>query len=1134
MKSKLELLYIFGLCFLLSLFGSNVFSQSKTGQSGFSQGSAGEMDVFEPAPRTFNSKRTFITHSSSQNIVPGGSIACTTGPPENYLYMENGFYRAFNLPSFGIINEFKVLSVEIGIQEAFGLSGSQPLSVLLYVSSGASFPGGSLTLIGAANFTIQNQSFSIVSFPVSGIAPAGSELVVQIRVPDGRLPVGNRFFIGANSSAQTGPSYLRAPGCNTPNPVTTAALGFGHVHYVMNVIGLEVIPSKIFAASLGGFQQAPPNSSQATGSGTFSLNSDSTELTYEVMIDRTGLIGNLTAAHFHNAPFGKNGPVVKPIIFVGNTASGVWSNSDPDPLTPALVEALLSGNIYVNVHTDSFPGGEIRGQVLDTSLVTANPPQNLMSHRDENGVDLWWDAPLPPGITQLAYEDGPDQTIGGVGFSLELAARFTPKVYPSTLLGIRVYWGIFNLGNDENNVEYSIWTDSLGLDQGPVVQVVPNTPYTVTDRPAFDDIYISDLGININAGDFYYSLIQTDTIAYALGLDSNSPNASRSWISLDGGVNWSKLEDPPVNFPANLVIRALVLEGTGPDARIVELEPAGVNANPMSITELKQLLSQNQDRITIGPNHLEYHQTISGSNNQRSPGVVSENAGLLGFKVYRSEDGDNFSPLASVDPGMLNYNDNSAVNGVTYYYYVTANYDNDESDPSNTVEASQEDLRIHETPELLTGVTNEGTIGMLNFWGGSPGFEWPVGTNQLFEAAIVVGIPNDHVVDAARVIEPSGSQNLLDGDFQFLDFMSVEDTSADATVYQAIYDDSRAVQPPLAGDGPNMPIGLDIRQTSYSYSDPANSGYVILKLEITNNSGTQLDNLLVGMYQDWDVFQFDKNTGKVVFDTLTVPGLNNDFPFEAEFVYQWDSTNAAAYLGAVPLSQNFFRASRIVDNCRENFPPPGFPPNCVPLADGYTEAAKYDYMVNRRADSSFADPFGAGDKSIVVGLGGGTPGGLHPDPGFTVPAGGTITVGIAMVGGNDTTDFLENGKAAIRKWVELGNDMIVLDSVIVGIDDEPLSEIPSEFVLLQNYPNPFNPVTTIQYTLKDPADVELKIYNLLGQEVRILVNQRQSAGYKAVLWDGTDEAGEKVSSGIYIYKIEANGFVQSRKMILLK
>jgi flagellar hook assembly protein FlgD len=92
-----------------------------------------------------------------------------------------------------------------------------------------------------------------------------------------------------------------------------------------------------------------------------------------------------------------------------------------------------------------------------------------------------------------------------------------------------------------------------------------------------------------------------------------------------------------------------------------------------------------------------------------------------------------------------------------------------------------------------------------------------------------------------------------------------------------------------------------------------------------------------------------------------------------------------------------------------------------------------------------------------------------------------------------------------------------------------------KFNLLQNYPNPFNPITTIEFTLDKNTDVELAIYNLLGEKIKTLVNSKLQGGLHSVQWDGTNEAGVKVGTGIYYYMVKTNdGRKLTRKMLLLK
>ncbi|MBI4553581.1 MAG: T9SS type A sorting domain-containing protein, partial [Candidatus Latescibacteria bacterium] len=94
--------------------------------------------------------------------------------------------------------------------------------------------------------------------------------------------------------------------------------------------------------------------------------------------------------------------------------------------------------------------------------------------------------------------------------------------------------------------------------------------------------------------------------------------------------------------------------------------------------------------------------------------------------------------------------------------------------------------------------------------------------------------------------------------------------------------------------------------------------------------------------------------------------------------------------------------------------------------------------------------------------------------------------------------------------------------------------LPRAFALEPNAPNPFNPTTTIRFALPQTVPVRLVVYNILGQEVKVLVDQVMPAGYHQVVWDGTNRSGQRVASGVYVYAIQAGSFRQSRKMALVK
>ena len=180
----------------------------------------------------------------------------------------------------------------------------------------------------------------------------------------------------------------------------------------------------------------------------------------------------------------------------------------------------------------------------------------------------------------------------------------------------------------------------------------------------------------------------------------------------------------------------------------------------------------------------------------------------------------------------------------------------------------------------------------------------------------------------------------------------------------------------------------------------------------------------------------------------------------------------------------------------------------------------------------------------------------------TVTAGSSLTVSVIVGGANNQYQWLKDG----TEITEATESSFTIDSVedsdagayickitntvataltlysrpidvtvsgATGISDNS-SQIPKAFALYQNYPNPFNPSTTIKYDLPRGSNVVLKIYNMLGQEIRTLINKHQTVGYKSLTWDGKDNLGQLVSSGIYIYRLQAGTEIQSNNMLFLK
>ena len=110
----------------------------------------------------------------------------------------------------------------------------------------------------------------------------------------------------------------------------------------------------------------------------------------------------------------------------------------------------------------------------------------------------------------------------------------------------------------------------------------------------------------------------------------------------------------------------------------------------------------------------------------------------------------------------------------------------------------------------------------------------------------------------------------------------------------------------------------------------------------------------------------------------------------------------------------------------------------------------------------------------------------------------------------------------------------MIDAVIISPEVPNSADAVEYEISLNNYPNPFNPTTTIVFSNNQDEQIELSIFNIKGQKVKQLISERLIAGQHSVLWDGKDDSGNSVSSGVYFYKLDSAGKLISNKMILLK
>jgi len=113
-------------------------------------------------------------------------------------------------------------------------------------------------------------------------------------------------------------------------------------------------------------------------------------------------------------------------------------------------------------------------------------------------------------------------------------------------------------------------------------------------------------------------------------------------------------------------------------------------------------------------------------------------------------------------------------------------------------------------------------------------------------------------------------------------------------------------------------------------------------------------------------------------------------------------------------------------------------------------------------------------------------------------------------------------------WIAVDEIQITNATLVTGVESEK-SSVPTQFELAQNFPNPFNPTTKIQYTLGKNTNVEISVYDLLGQKVATLVNEYQNGGSHKIVWDASG-----ASAGVYFCQMKTNGLVETKKMLLVK
>ena len=395
---------------------------------------------------------------------------------------------------------------------------------------------------------------------------------------------------------------------------------------------------------------------------------------------------------------------------------------------------------------------------------------------------------------------------------------------------------------------------------------------------------------------------------------------------------------------------------------------------------------------------------------------------------------------------------------------------------SLTIDPPFRDLGVN---NIAASVTNLGRIGFAdaNMQTGGNGLSFKGSPNLLYEGALIVGTGPTMLSNAARSTISGGAFN-HDNDFapvEATDFKKIAPGAITDEESVATYADSRS----------NTPLGLEIKQETFAQSTAPNDDFILFRFTVQNLNAVDLENFHFGMFFDWDI--------------AVQPGdeANNAADFSPDqklgFAHAGNTFIGSALMTDDSLSYRSINAGGADFN----------------LFDGFSDTEKWQ-AISGGIQTTHVD---SADVAMVIATG----------P-VTVPANESIEIGFALVAGESRSEIETNAASAQQLW----NGMIATSVETV------LPTLPRAFSLAQNFPNPFNPTTVISYELAEPSDVELTIFNMLGQKVRTLVNEKQITGAYSSRWDGLTDSGQQVASGIFLYTLRAGKFRQTRKLVLMK
>jgi len=824
---------------------------------------------------------------------------------------------------------------------------------------------------------------------------------------------------------------------------------------------------------------------------------------------------------------------------------------------------------------------------LDTGFVNVYPgymeePHNLVATSGlDRMVPLAWDAPYGPVGTDISedFEDGalPD------GWTMTTNSAIGWFV---TENGSSQYWDI------PSHTWYACSNDDAADDDGSVdyLMTPPLNSNGASDfQLSFASYYDGSYGQTAHV------LISTDGATYT---EVYTVQASSEWVTESVDLNdYVGEPELYIVFHSNdngawasgwAVDDIMISFSGGRIARNIHYD----------FNELGQwvITADKAEVIERYPNGITYQQKVDWEN-PLEPQFIDREIPVSAYKIYRTTDGANYDLIETVGSDVLTYNDESVDNGTTYYYYVTADYspDGTESEPSNVEEATPvEWIEL----ELSDGAALSGTTDTLDIYINNESdisffyFEiadnpdileaqeiiatdrtsgWTLDVSEVGGQMVVtgLGLGNDMIPGSeavCRVIVLAASQDPMMVDLEIVT-ASVQDANgndmiwtAEGSTFDVTVETQFLVMPNTYGD-PNSMVSVPL---VISNSQDVYGIQIYLNDDMGYLNGIAVQGTNYHDFSNWTV------QGNMVGNEYRVLLFNNslDNPLPqgsghiADISYQVDPSATVGNSTTIEMSEVVVVDQNNIPMHVELFESKVYvgTPASIYSIGSVNQSAQTFTIEMENTEPIYVVELGLGDapegiEITDVSATGRFDGSVDGQSGETEDGNGYILAydlasGISVGSGEIlevsydirmNTGFVGD----VIAWVDEANSADVnlnpLTSASSGyavlnahlnIDDEV--ELPTRIMLHPAFPNPFNPTTQIRYELPEASFVDLRIFDLNGRQIRTLFRGFDVAGSRSVSWDAKDHHGQNVSAGVYIYRLETAGQVQSKKLIYLK